>query len=457
MPGDPIPVFLKKILAEHLTGELLVQVDDIEKKLYFMDGTLVFARSSQLDERIGVVLYMIGKISQELYDSLSGLVHSIGQEVGEILEQNHFVSQEDLDQARTYLVRRIALSLFALEKGSWDFEYRIPRIPENEKTFIPLTGIIVEGSRKITNIAYFKNKVYFLSPRTTAIPAPFPTLLAAEEMIFFNNLEECRDLSHREIISRFNLLPDVYWEKLALFMMLGAVEFVEHPDREDLTANIEDLLKLNERLAGGDVHPYEILGISETAPLKDIEHAFRTRSHRFHPDRYGSAAAPEIKGIARTVSAAIEGAYQELLHKKQEEAALVPEQKEAASGEEPRLKANEMFERAERLWQWGDFQPAISLLREVVRLDPTRGKYFYRLGVYQGEFDYFYGDAERNLKKAIELEPANPDPVYTLGLLYRKENKLNLSEKCFQRVLEMDRSHLEASRAIAGLKQKRRR
>jgi tetratricopeptide (TPR) repeat protein len=91
----------------------------------------------------------------------------------------------------------------------------------------------------------------------------------------------------------------------------------------------------------------------------------------------------------------------------------------------------------------------------AVKLDSTRGKYFYLLGVCQTELFYFFGDAERNLKKAIELDPWNADPVYALGMLFRKQKKLGLSEKCFRRALEVDKSRGDAGKAIAELHKQR--
>ncbi|MCI0471192.1 MAG: tetratricopeptide repeat protein, partial [Candidatus Aminicenantes bacterium] len=77
----------------------------------------------------------------------------------------------------------------------------------------------------------------------------------------------------------------------------------------------------------------------------------------------------------------------------------------------------------------------------------------YLLGLCQSELVFFHGDAERNLKNAVELEPFNADPVYALGMLFRKQKKLKLSEKCFLRALEIDRNRSDAGKAIAEIQE----
>jgi tetratricopeptide (TPR) repeat protein len=71
------------------------------------------------------------------------------------------------------------------------------------------------------------------------------------------------------------------------------------------------------------------------------------------------------------------------------------------------------------------------------------------------ESDMNIGEAETNLKKAIELKSWSADPVYALGILYRSQDKLKLAERCFQRVKEIAHEHSGASRALVDLRRLR--
>lgn len=450
----PIPVLLKKILAYSLSGVLYIKGENFEKRLFFIEGDLVAAKSSKLDERIAVVLHLTGKINEKQYDNISGLVHGSDQEVGEILIQNNFVRKEDLRAAMMYLTRRIALSTFLLEKGTWQFGSGNVDIKESEQYRIHLPGIIVEGARKLRNTTYFKDKIYFHSPATTGIPESLYPLLTDEEAHFYKELEKCKKLSNSEIISKLNLLPGFYWEKIIVFLMLDIIQFEEHTVDYDREENIKSLIEMSEKLKSGELDNFGILGIKKTASLEEMNDSYRKKSRMYHPDRFGTAASSEIKKIARFVLDGIKDAYQELIKKEREEKGE-PEEDKTTTKEVPVFKANSLFEKAQKLHSEKQYHDAVLLLKKAVRLDPTRGKYFFLLGVCQSELFYFHGDAERNLKKAIELESWNADPVYALGMLFRKQKKLKLSEKCFLRALEIDRSRSDAGRAIAEIHKQR--
>ena len=555
----PVPVILKKISAERLTGALKVKGEDFKKKFYFIGGILISASSTKLDEKISFILQLTGQISEEQFDTISGLLHGEDREVGEILVQNNFVNREELEAAMIYLTRRIILSTFLLNKGTWEFKKKMPMVAKRGYIEIQLPSIIVEGVRRMRNIKYFKDKIYFHGLKAVGIPHFLTPMLKDDEIQLYKELEKCGGLSNAEIISKLNLPPGFYCEKIILFLMLDVVQFFERKSDFDRAENTKELLEINEKLKSGELTDYSILGLKETASIEEIEKSYREKSKLYHPDRFGTTAASEIKKIAGFVSEGIEDAYRSLIAKdkrkrrrEEEEREKEAERKRAAEkkreeerrkreeekrreeerkkrleekkkeGEEikkeverrreaekkieadrrreeerkkrleekkkeeeekkikaqeeeekrkaeekeeqedplgdktqskeiPRHKAHSLFEQGEQLYTEKKFHDAVELLKQATKLDPARGKYFLLLGQCQSELFYFQGDAERNLKTAIELEPTNPDAVYALGVLFRKQKKFKLSEKCFQRALEIDRTHIESGKAISQM------
>ena len=65
----------------------------------------------------------------------------------------------------------------------------------------------------------------------------------------------------------------------------------------------------------GKLNYFEILGVSESASKSDIKMAFLKLSKRYNPDRFGSAATPDLKDIARYVYTEIKKAYHILKEK----------------------------------------------------------------------------------------------------------------------------------------------
>ncbi|MCI0470164.1 MAG: DUF4388 domain-containing protein, partial [Candidatus Aminicenantes bacterium] len=359
----PIPVLLKKILADRSSGVLHIKGDDFEKKLYFHNGDLIAAASTKLDEKIAVILHLIGKIDENQYDNISGLVQGSNRAVGEILVQNNFIGKDDLYMAQIYLARRIVISTFLMEKGAWEFRPDGMDLKENIQFRIHLTGIIAEGARKLKNTAYFKDKIYFHSPATTGIPTAIYPLLMDEEIHFYKELEKCKHLSNGEIISKLNLLPGFYWEKIFVFMMLDLIEFEEHHLEYDRADEIKNLLEISEKLKSGDLDNYLILGVEKIASEKEIESAYERQCRRYSPDRFGTAAASEIKKIARFVLEAVEDAHRDLITKEKKAAARDDDTK---SKEIPRFKAESLFEKAQGLYSQHRYQDAAQLLKEAV-------------------------------------------------------------------------------------------
>jgi hypothetical protein len=61
---SPIPFVLRKIFIEKSSGELKLKGENFEKCLYFIRGNLCFAKTNVLHERLGEILFKIGKIDQ---------------------------------------------------------------------------------------------------------------------------------------------------------------------------------------------------------------------------------------------------------------------------------------------------------------------------------------------------------------------------------------------------------
>jgi tetratricopeptide (TPR) repeat protein len=118
-------------------------------------------------------------------------------------------------------------------------------------------------------------------------------------------------------------------------------------------------------------------------------------------------------------------------------------------------RAWEMLLHSKELYEQRDFDNAISLLKQAIKLEPAQGDFYYLLGLCQSESEVMKNDAEINLKKAIELKSWSADPVYALGILYHSQDKMKLAERCFQRVKEIAYDHTGASRALVDLRRQK--
>ena len=106
--------------------------------------------------------------------------------------------------------------------------------------------------------------------------------------------------SCQELIARLNMLPLDFWRSMLAFHLLGIIEFEKGERRPDISAEIAALLELNQKMQVSAVGGLGAAGAAAlSASAAAVEKARAELLARFAPERFGSAAAPEIKKIAR--------------------------------------------------------------------------------------------------------------------------------------------------------------
>jgi tetratricopeptide (TPR) repeat protein len=121
------------------------------------------------------------------------------------------------------------------------------------------------------------------------------------EREFYAAVQRQGKSSCQELIARLNVLPLEFWRSMLAFHLLGIVEFEAGKAPANLSNEIAALLELNRRLQLTTGDGPELLGLSAAASAAAVEKAREEFLARFAPERFGSAAAPEIKKIARAV------------------------------------------------------------------------------------------------------------------------------------------------------------
>ncbi len=515
---EPLPFFLRHVLQNKLSGHLLIMAKDFQITLHFMGGTLANGMSTRFDEKLPVILHLMGRINEEQYNFISGLHQFSDDQVAGILIDQHLAKKKDLYYARLYQLRRIAISSFSLQQGKWIFTAGEPDPPLRETFEIPLEGILVEGARSIDHIsAYAARWQHRVPVLFNEMPGGSEVYFTESEREFYAVVQRQGWLSCQELISRLNILPLYFWRTMLAFHLISIVEFEKGRAPLDLSKEIAALLELDQRLQAASRIGPELLGLSTAADPAAVEKIKEELLARFAPGRFGSAAAPEIKNIARSVCqrlqaietapppappapepspvavelpvietewivefktpnsapepvSAGEPAAELRLSPEMEVQAGAPPQPEIeppspfdpVAAPPPMRMANAEHEKAwnlllrsKELYERHDYNGAISLLKLAIKIEPGQGDFYHLLGMCQCKLEMMHNEAEINLKKAIELKSWSADPVYALGALYRSQGKMKLAERCFQRVKEISYEHTGASRALVDLRRMR--
>lgn len=173
-PQDVSPVLMAGILEEgaipdllsfynmfRKTGVLSVQLDDGVKDLYFQEGEIVFATSTDASEDLGEMLFALGKIEHNLLHELRPLV-TAQTTIGKLLVDRGAVSPKDLWLAARSQVENIVYNLFAAPRGGFYFQQRDIDQEQILRLSMSTQNLIMEGLRRLDERALFMRKIISL-------------------------------------------------------------------------------------------------------------------------------------------------------------------------------------------------------------------------------------------------------------------------------------------------------
>jgi Domain of unknown function (DUF4388) len=142
-----IPELLKSVLGSGETGVLTFRNGTVSKSVHLHMGRVVYARSSNPDERLGEDLLLRGKITVRQYLEASQLI-APGRRLGTILVELAALEPEDLIGAVEHHVREILLDVFTWTAG----EYELVMTDPGHEDVIALTmsteALILDGIRR---------------------------------------------------------------------------------------------------------------------------------------------------------------------------------------------------------------------------------------------------------------------------------------------------------------------
>ncbi|UCE85722.1 MAG: DnaJ domain-containing protein, partial [Deltaproteobacteria bacterium] len=221
-----------------------------------------------------------------------------------------------------------------------------------------------------------------------------------------------------------------------------------------------ELAAMAERMGGADF--FEILGVSHDASPENIESAYAELARSVHPDRF-SGASGAVKQLAADVFKLVEEAYETLSDAKRRAAYRQGLQ----AGARPRpeveaaqrvLKAEVLFQRGESRLREGNPLGALECFHNAVRLHPDEGEYH----AYQGWAHYLARPEELDEAIALVREGAKlafdrPMPYLFLGRMVKAQGRMEMAEKLFTRVLQIQPDSVEGLRELRLIEAERKK
>ena len=505
-----IAYHLRDIYFNKKSGLLKFTHGSINKNLFFQNSNLIFAKTNQPEEKLGEVLYKLGKISKEVYSKID-LYIKPGEKLEDSLINQGLISKRDLYNSWVYQMREIALNIFPLFKGKFKFEPLEAFQEQGFESIISIPLLIEDGVR---GMKYHPAVKEFLDKKILSRKRKGHLyLLKKEEKDILNMIDG--KTSTEEILDSTGYNPEFFWKSLYLLYCLNFIEFVveeeaveemveeikEPPPKEEekveeiraaspvekeekveeikepppvekekekveepppvekkeepkVALSKEDQERITEVEVWADKLPsldyYQIFDVSRGASESEIKKVYFDMARKYHPDSFERDLPPELRKKIEDVFDQITRAYETLTDKEKreeyDEATELPTEEEEE--EDLIKKANIRFRQGKTLYNRARYDDAVILLEEAVRLRQDKGSFFLLLALTESKIPSLETKAEQDFLKAIELESWNPECYIGLGLFYKQQGFRARAKKQFNKALDIDPLSIVAKREL---------
>ncbi len=154
--GLTLASILQLLCNDQKTGVLTVKCDDEESRVFFEQGTIVYASASLKEARLGYLMRNDGVISAQQLQKCLAEAHEKKMHLGKILVDKGYISLDTLKKYNTKQVETILYNLLFWKKGR--FEYKDARLNLKGMIVTQLNPmkLILEASRRIDELSVLK-------------------------------------------------------------------------------------------------------------------------------------------------------------------------------------------------------------------------------------------------------------------------------------------------------------
>lgn len=160
--GKIEPLALIDVLAylgrNDASGALKVTQETVEKSIIINEGTIIFARSNQAQDRLGDVLLAKGYINNVQYEKAAAMIRHQGMRHGRALVEIGAISPKQLWETVQEQVRHIASSIIPWSSGQFEFFKQEIKQKESITLKWPIMDMIQDVIRNLDNAALFRTR-----------------------------------------------------------------------------------------------------------------------------------------------------------------------------------------------------------------------------------------------------------------------------------------------------------
>jgi hypothetical protein len=473
------------------SGVLELSRGNVEKRIYFDRGMILFAESGADDEDLGRRLVSEGKISP---GALSEARRNISEpkDLAQALVNRGLIGKETLSHTVRFIIEQVIQSVFQWDGGSAKFNegWLLQEIFESD---ILLTfEVILKGIGSMVGFDSIQSAMKGLDNQVKLRrPSPVPLERVALSPAHGYILSRIDGQSRLQDI--LALLPPAE-EGLACrflygLLVMGVVNYDppvgdgafrittilrDHADTVALEG-LQERMVLETYAALKNKNPQEVLGLPQGASRDTIERAYEEAKDRFSRDRI----LPRIRERMRAELAVIESrfveAYLTLVQARSIEHGARPEDgspvkepqgvddflvrvemdktKSKVAIEENARLSESYYAQAKKFMREGDPYNAIQYGKLAISYSPSDARFYFLLAECQARNPdaRWQRLAEQNYVEAARLDQWNAEYRITLGRFYKRRGLKLRARKQFEEALTLAPTHEVALKELQSV------
>ncbi len=227
---DSLSSIVRSIYVGRKSGVLYLSDEKVSKRLYFNQGSIVFAGSDDDEDRLGEVLVREGRIKRSDLEFLWQVMKQTGQSLEETIVEMDFMSPGEIEALAVRRMNAIIYSSFSWASGKYRFEKRENPVADEMAMSFSTPDVILEGIRQIQDSATIKNLLGDLKgtisrPEKPVLPYEGSTLTSQEILVL--NLAGSRadgSSTAADLVAISPLGEDETLRSLCSLVSVGALE-----------------------------------------------------------------------------------------------------------------------------------------------------------------------------------------------------------------------------------------
>ena len=466
-----LPEILKRIALNELSGSLEAMSGKTARTIYFDRGFVVFTASTSKQDRLGQCLLDAGRLTEHELELAARLMSSRRRRIGQAIVAAGLLTEDELGRELACQARRIATAIYAQKKGMYRFEQQECPIPMELRLSLSMYRLQLEGIRKMKN---GKLVVESLPPLQEVVrmskcpPFSFEDVhFMPIELLVMEAAQKEREL--RAIVRRVGRGPDEVLRAVYGLLSAGILERVD-PDEPEVQLKVQEetgtflLSALDDDHAEAEnvrqevLLEYEssehaaaekLLDVGEGASEEEVRRAFADKQAQWDEKQKELDNESTLCLKVEEIKRRLERAKAAMLEAEATQASPEPKKAKPAGN---KAEVKRLMRDIKLRKMVNDDEGVISLLYEVVQLEPENAKYEALLAQALASLDVMKKKAERHFRRAISLDPQNAALHYYLGRYYQSFDLNSRALAEFKTALRIDPQHAKARSALVELK-----